>query len=447
MKPRVVHATAYEFPLDRCFYGQTFVIADHVRNSTLETAVSSGSKHNLEDAKTADLQRRVAKEKFRTDLVFKPGKIHGTDDDGQGFENTEYGNMLERWCSEGNVALAVHFLKSGIGQFDSIKKRFKDKVSFNLHLHCLADLYFGNLNTPQLTDRQKQERRRLHDLIDRVNPQFIAVSDAVRDSFHRHGLIPEGTIQVVRNGVSSDLYSKASEDQKDQFRRDLGINASHLVGYTGRIEPVKGSKALFSILEHYEGRRDDVGFVIATANGFTLQDFAKAAQARLPKLVKSGRLKLCLDVSKLTAGFYTKDSDVCEHIRRLPATRYLASTGLFSDIITRPLQPHLDVYLQPSMSEGLPLSVLEAAMSEVPVVASNVGGIPEVVNYNTGRLIEVRGRPSDDYVGEFVEAINGFIKNPVRPDYSAQTRTNLIGTGFDAKTMARRFDELYTQHS
>lgn len=46
-----------------------------------------------------------------------------------------------------------------------------------------------------------------------------------------------------------------------------------------------------------------------------------------------------------------------------------------------------DIYCQPSRSEGIPLSIMEASLAALPVVASNVGGIPEVVKENAGILV------------------------------------------------------------
>ena len=47
-----------------------------------------------------------------------------------------------------------------------------------------------------------------------------------------------------------------------------------------------------------------------------------------------------------------------------------------------------DIYCQPSRSEGIPLSIMEASLANLPVVASNVGGIPEVVTIANGILVK-----------------------------------------------------------
>lgn len=47
-----------------------------------------------------------------------------------------------------------------------------------------------------------------------------------------------------------------------------------------------------------------------------------------------------------------------------------------------------DIYCQPSRSEGIGLAIMEASLANLPVVASNVGGIPEVVTIANGILVE-----------------------------------------------------------
>lgn len=61
--------------------------------------------------------------------------------------------------------------------------------------------------------------------------------------------------------------------------------------------------------------------------------------------------------------------------------------GIRNDV--QKILPNLDIYCQPSRSESLPLAIIEAGMAGLPIVASNVGGIPELVQdgYN-GFLVE-----------------------------------------------------------
>jgi glycosyltransferase involved in cell wall biosynthesis len=102
--------------------------------------------------------------------------------------------------------------------------------------------------------------------------------------------------------------------------------------------------------------------------------------------------------------------------------------------------PLFDILALPSESEGMPFSVLEAMAGVTPVVASAVGGLPEVViNGETGILIP----PGDSQSLE--TALDTLIRSPEtrhRIGLAARARAELA---FDSRAMARRLEELYTK--
>src|SRR3989344_9013082 len=51
------------------------------------------------------------------------------------------------------------------------------------------------------------------------------------------------------------------------------------------------------------------------------------------------------------------------------------------------LLPAFDIFLLPSIKEGLPYVILEAGLARLPVIATNIGGIPEIINSENGILI------------------------------------------------------------
>ncbi|MGB3849164.1 MAG: glycosyltransferase family 4 protein [Tunicatimonas sp.] len=90
-----------------------------------------------------------------------------------------------------------------------------------------------------------------------------------------------------------------------------------------------------------------------------------------------------------------------------------------------------DVYLLPSHNEGLPISILEAMSFGLPVISTNVGGIPEVVvPHKTGLLIE-----AGDHTAIF-EAIKFFINSPEKiSEYGAHSYDLVAQHYFPAPVM------------
>lgn len=91
--------------------------------------------------------------------------------------------------------------------------------------------------------------------------------------------------------------------------------------------------------------------------------------------------------------FYTIISDgelrdqLATYIRTHDASHWINLAGYIDN--ARTYLPAFDIFLLPSLKEGLPYAILEAGAAGVPVVASRVGGIPEVIEHDvSGTLID-----------------------------------------------------------
>ncbi len=99
-----------------------------------------------------------------------------------------------------------------------------------------------------------------------------------------------------------------------------------------------------------------------------------------------------------------------------------------------------DVFLLPSDIEGLPLSILEAMAHGLPIVASNVGGIPEIIEHDiSGWLV-----PAGDHAA-LAAAIRRMATDPVlrrRLGDAARERANVT---FSLSTMVGKYDQVYDE--
>lgn len=102
------------------------------------------------------------------------------------------------------------------------------------------------------------------------------------------------------------------------------------------------------------------------------------------------------------------------------------------------LMRRCDIYAQPSDREGLPLTVLEAMASGLPVVATSIGGMPEVVEQGrTGYLIEAGS--SDQLRG----ALARLLDNPDEGERMGGNARERAVQDYSEEAMVRQYEQLY----
>ena len=172
----------------------------------------------------------------------------------------------------------------------------------------------------------------------------IGISDATTASHAR--CIPPDRLITIRNGVDVDRFAPLEQPTRDSVRRGFrgGPNVLHAV-HIGRLEPGKRVDAAIRALP-------------ALTSEIVLH------------LIGDGPERFNLESLARTIG--VADRVVFHGVRR--------------DVPS--ILPAMDVLVMPSESEGLPLVILEAMACGVTVIASRVGGIPEIVHDGrTGLLI------------------------------------------------------------
>jgi glycosyltransferase involved in cell wall biosynthesis len=173
----------------------------------------------------------------------------------------------------------------------------------------------------------------------------VAVSNGTKESLISREKIPDKKIRVIRYGVDLDRFQRKPSDG---IKKDLGLRGVFpVLGVVARLDYIKGHTFLIQ----------GIGEIIK----------------------KYPRLK-CVLVGE---GDYR--STIERQIRELGLTEHFELLGLRSDVSE--LLSALDIFILPSISEGLPNVILEAMACSVPVIASRVGGIPEVIEHRENSLL------------------------------------------------------------
>jgi glycosyltransferase involved in cell wall biosynthesis len=238
--------------------------------------------------------------------------------------------------------------------------------------------------------------RRLDNLTARRCARLLAVSEDTRRAYERQGY-PAGRVDVVHNGVSLD-----GAESNGALRAGLGIPPeAPLIGEIGRLCEVKGQRELIEALALLPGTR-----LLLVGRDL---EHGGAFQAELEREAE----RLGVRDRVLFAG------------HRDDADRLLTE---------------LDVLVLPSWTEGLPVAVLEAMARARPVVATPVGGTPEVVaDGETGLLVPPRDPRA------LADAIGRLLADAELRRRMGEAGRRRVAERFSAEAMTRRVLAVYDE--
>ena len=228
---------------------------------------------------------------------------------------------------------------------------------------------------------------------------LVTVSKDLQQFFCQTTGVPTDSVRVIYNGIdlAPGIQSKRNRDRLCT----IGIPPdAHVIGAVGNLYAVKGHIHLVRALRQIVQQRPNVHVVILGRG-----DEKEALLAEARALGVADRLHLL--------GY-------CEDVQGWLNT--------------------MDVYAMPSLSEGLPLSLLEAMASTIPVVVTKVGGIPEVVSDGeTGFLVAVGD------VDELAKRIMLLLDQPSLAERIAKAGRSVVQQRYSLETMAGAYSALYQE--
>jgi glycosyltransferase involved in cell wall biosynthesis len=259
-------------------------------------------------------------------------------------------------------------------------------------------------------------------LVRRLTPdmdRLVAVSRAIVAKLEREGRdMPGGPpIELVYNGVDLSVYDRTEAccTLPEEYGFDPG---SPLVGCVARLEPEKGQATL---LEAWP------------------QVLQRVPEARL-LIVGEGSQREALEAQARELGILGGDCDgaACVGTRGARPGAMVVFTGRRDDVPS--VTAALDVAVLPSYREALGLVVLEAMALSRPVVASAVGGIPEMIDDGrTGLLVPPREPAA------LASAISRLLLDHPFADMIARAGHDEANARFCIQLMVREIERLYEE--
>lgn len=244
---------------------------------------------------------------------------------------------------------------------------------------------------------------RLYGALDRfLLKQFdavVAVSDEVRDRLLRAGVAP-AKVSIIRNGI--DLRPFLHAEQARRQRQTQTTGASLRIGLVGRLAPEKGVDLFLRAAAETAQAFPDASFVIA-GDG----PDRGSLERLIEELGLQGRASL-LGRTDDMIGFYGS----------------------------------LDVLVSASRQEGLPIALLEGMASALPVVATAVGAVPQVVRDGQTGILLPPGDPSRLSV-----AVQQMLRDDHLRSNLGKAAQHLIADEFSAARMTAEYIELYQKVS
>jgi len=230
--------------------------------------------------------------------------------------------------------------------------------------------------------------------------KVIAISPQVRNHLINDFQVPALNIRLIVNGLNCDDFPLVSDQKKKELRAEFGIPDEFIVGIVARLSDVKGHEFLIKAMPKVLQSSTKIHLVIVGEGkeGENLKD-----------LVRQHQLE--------------------NHVSFFPAVNQ-----------TRQFLSMFDLFVMPSLQEGLGLSVMEAQAAGIPVIASRVGGLPSLIEHGrTGLLVE----PSSS--DELAEAIIEMMNDPGKRAECARQARCFIKKEFSADQMGNETIKVYQE--
>ena len=246
------------------------------------------------------------------------------------------------------------------------------------------------------TSRRGKAYAKIDKLLLKKFSRIVAISDQVKKEILDAG-IPDNKISIIDNGINLLRFEEQFDTK--EIRKQFGIPLeSQVIGTVGRLDLEKGHHILLEAAKIVIQKNPSTFFVI----------------------VGDGYLK----------------NDLKSRAEQLKIEDHILLPGIIKEVPK--ILSVFDVFVLPSLTEGLPMALLEAMAAKKPVIASRVGAIPKVIIDNeTGILI----KPGN--ANELSKAVIDLLQDKFKADLITKNAYNKIVQEFSSSRMAKQYINIY----
>jgi glycosyltransferase involved in cell wall biosynthesis len=322
---------------------------------------------------------------------------------------TPFADEIKRECVPViDLAMSAKWRLDALWRFLRIVLRERPHVihGWLIHAAVMSRIVGGIARVPVvISSRHNVEiggalRERVNRWTSRWDDRMIAVSEAVREVAIVRGRIPREKIVTVPAGIPEIAFPPRNRARAQLVEEFQLPEHAVVVGTVARLHEQKGHADLAPVIQRLSGAE-------AACHYLWIGDG--------PERGALGRL--------------VSEVGISDRVRM---------TGSRSDVSV--LLAGMDIFLLASRWEGLPVAILEAMAAGLPVIATSVGGTPEIVVHGeTGLLV-----PAGDS-DALADAVSRLSRDPALRRRMGEAGRERVTTEFGIETQVRRLEDLYAR--
>lgn len=239
-------------------------------------------------------------------------------------------------------------------------------------------------------------------IIRNLASRMVIVAEYMRSDYLYKGKIPSQKMVLIYNGVSPQKNDSSFDI--DDFKTQIDYRAGDiLIANIANLRPPKGHLILIEAAARVLREIPRAKFLLIGEEG-------------------DGKIK----------------SAIIDRVNALGIADRVKLLGFRKDVSQ--VLRHVDIFLLSSISEGLPVSVVEAMRAGLPVIATTVGGLPEVVKDSESGFLVKPGDPES-----LAEKISVLCKDDSQRRHMGQKGSGIASQYFSLDIMIKKYQNLYEE--